>query len=1103
MRSASGALAIVLGLLALASATAFAQAACEGTGAVFDSVEGLVEINRGGSGDWIPAVVGYELCSGDSFRVGPTARASVRLRDGSGIRLESNARARWSPTEDPERSLWEIIRGRIFIISRDPLKLDFTTPFSNAGLEGTEFIVDVTDGATEIVVIEGAVSMQNALGTVTVAAGERGVATAGAPVVVTGAADYLESLDWARDFSPLWRLPAIEPDQEPSADQANDAAFYANRAAQRLNRGQRSAAEADLARALDLDPSNPFALAFADLVSMEFPGSSIAALAAQFRAPNPDPTLALLTEAVERQNAQDWTGARESLEQAVESDSENVFAWAELAETCLALDDFPGAQSAARRAIELDPELALAHTVLGFVQLADFDYALAISSFERAIVLDQSAPLPHLGLGDVRHRLGEHDAGRREYELAVLLDPADPVLRSYGATVYHDERLELLAASQVGLAKTLDATEPTAYLFNTLIRQSTNMPVDALREFNQAAALNYDRPMFRSTLLLDADPAVSNAGLGRVFSTLGYDRLALAAGVEAIQGATRNHAGYRLLADTYAAFPRYQYARLNELWVSQLLQPLNTTSLPPQLAEPNLFILDSAGPAALSFNEFNPLQSSNHWTVQGAATYGGNDTRGENLTLSGIQDRISFSIGQYGFETDGFRENNDVESDVANVFMQIRPNAITSWIGELRSSEVEKGDLRQLFNEDLYNPLVRDILSVDSLRLGMHRRLGEVGDVLAAVHLREGRQDVSFGPSFGVSGSFEGEMLDVQHRYRRDRWQLTTGANVATDDMTDTIRTSVTLPFPPFLFESVNVTEVRSEFRSAYAYSDFRLSESVTLTFGGSFDELEGRDGLQEEFNPKLGLAFTPNSRTTLRAAAFSTLQGNNISKEIVQPRLEPTTVAGFNQFFFGATGDEVERYALALDRRLSPDLSYGVEISRRDIETGIVVVTPPADPLVMRIETAEDSGRAYVYWTIDSALAFSAELQADVFDNNGLVLGEAYSRLETLRLPVQLRYFHSNGFGAGIRATYADQSGVFTEEVLGPGGIETIVAPGEDRFWVFDANLTYRLRGRRGMLNLTMHNFLDEDFHFQDLDPENPRIMPDRLISFGFTLAL
>jgi outer membrane receptor protein involved in Fe transport len=103
----------------------------------------------------------------------------------------------------------------------------------------------------------------------------------------------------------------------------------------------------------------------------------------------------------------------------------------------------------------------------------------------------------------------------------------------------------------------------------------------------------------------------------------------------------------------------------------------------------------------------------------------------------------------------------------------------------------------------------------------------------------------------------------------------------------------------------------------------------------------------------------------------------------------------------------------------------------------------------------------------------------------------------------MQLKYFHANGISTGVRVTYADQSGDFGEELGGPGGIENTLVYDEDRFWVVDASLTYRLSGRRGMLNLNVHNLFDKDYHFQDLDPENPRIMPDRLVAVGFTLAL
>jgi hypothetical protein len=517
-----------------------------------------------------------------------------------------------------------------------------------------------------------------------------------------------------------------------------------------------------------------------------------------------------------------------------------------------------------------------------------------------------------------------------------------------------------------------------------------------------------------------------------------------------------------------------------------------------------MFILDTAGPGTVAHSEFHPLLASNHLTVQGSATIGGNDTHGEQLTFSGINDRISFSTGFYGFESEGFRPNNDIDTRVGNVLVQYRPSATLSLIGELRSTEVEKGDLKLLFHDDNFNPNLRDHESFDTLRLGMHRQFGENGDLLAMLQLQDSATAFTIGPSVSTRLDADDEVVDLQHLYRLDRWQLTTGISLFGRDMHEANAIRFELPDPPFLIEQFIENDVSTEHMSAYVYSDHQVTNAVTLTLGASVDELEDRGETQSAFNPKLGMSWTPNSRTTVRAAAFGVLHSPEATKVNILPRLEPTAVAGFNQFYYGSTGDEVARYGVGIDRRLSPDLSYGVELSRRDVDTSIFVLDSSLNISAFPIDASEDSLRVYAYWTFDDSLAFSAELQGDVFDNSGYVLQDGYARLETYRLPLEFRYFRSGGFGAGLRLTYVDQSGDFGESTPVPGaGIVSTLFFDQDRFWVADANLTYRLRGRRGILNLTMHNLLDEEFNFQDLDPDNPRIMPDRLVSFGFTLAL
>lgn len=61
---------------------------------------------------------------------------------------------------------------------------------------------------------------------------------------------------------------------------------------------------------------------------------------------------------------------------------------------------------------------------------------------------------------------------------------------------------------------------------------------------------------------------------------------------------------------------------------------------------------------------------------------------------------------------------------------------------------------------------------------------------------------------------------------------------------------------------------------------------------------------------------------------------------------------------------------------------------------------------------------------------------------------------------------------------------------------------PGDDQFWVVDASLGYRLPKRWGIIEIEAKNLLDEEFKFQDTDPSNPEIFPERLILVKLTLA-
>jgi outer membrane receptor protein involved in Fe transport len=86
------------------------------------------------------------------------------------------------------------------------------------------------------------------------------------------------------------------------------------------------------------------------------------------------------------------------------------------------------------------------------------------------------------------------------------------------------------------------------------------------------------------------------------------------------------------------------------------------------------------------------------------------------------------------------------------------------------------------------------------------------------------------------------------------------------------------------------------------------------------------------------------------------------------------------------------------------------------------------------------------------------------------------------------------------LRATGVHQEGIFATAPTVPGPDQ--YEPGEDRFWVVDTTLGFRLPNRRGSVSLGVNNLLDEEFAFQDIDPENPSIMPERMGYVRFTVA-
>jgi outer membrane receptor protein involved in Fe transport len=471
------------------------------------------------------------------------------------------------------------------------------------------------------------------------------------------------------------------------------------------------------------------------------------------------------------------------------------------------------------------------------------------------------------------------------------------------------------------------------------------------------------------------------------------------------------------------------------------------------------------------------------------------------VVATGVHERLTYSVGHFGYATDGFRDNNDFDSDLRSAFVQYRPTDRHSLQLELRASDIEKGDLRLLFDPNNFNAVLRQHESNDRLRIGTASQVGRNGVLLGAVSYEEGSGFSRAGSEFRVDTDWDESISEISFLSRAGRWQLQTGFSYLERDQQDLSELRITIPFPPFTVDVTETLETQLRQLAAYGYAQYAVTDRIVATFGGSYDALEGQVQLDErQFNPKLGLTWRLGTDTTLRLAALRTLQGPFVSKQNIQPRLEPTQVAGFNQFFFGAEGEEAERYGIGIDHSFSASVHAGAEISARDLQSPVTLVLPDSPiPVASIVPIAESFRRAYAYWMPNERLAAGIEYQYEHIDNRGLVLSDGIAELTTQRLPLRLKVFAPWGFSAGVTATFVDQRGDFGGQFF---GTEEPTVPGEDTFWVVDGSLSYRLPNRRGLLALGVYNLFDQEFRFQDTDPESPTIMPERLLAFRFTLA-
>jgi hypothetical protein len=341
---------------------------------------------------------------------------------------------------------------------------------------------------------------------------------------------------------------------------------------------------------------------------------------------------------------------------------------------------------------------------------------------------------------------------------------------------------------------------------------------------------------------------------------------------------------------------------------------------------------------------------------------------GDEAALSGIYNEFSFSFGQLHYETNGFRQDNDIKHNIYNVFAQYEISPDVNFQAEYRHRETEHGDLELRGKSDIFDNTYRRKLEQDSYRYGLKVSPAQHSDLIFSfIHANRTESISQFDGFANLLGKTYSYDFEVQHLFHNRLGNTITGGGMYHTE--NDVASRFLLPNPICPSSKLScLSDYNTTQYFGYFYSNFKLLDNLTLTSGLSFDHYRDNKAQAQaelnELNPKFGFLWQANNFLTLRGAVFKSVKSAIVDNQILQP----TQIAGFNQFFDDLNGTVAWQYGVGLDTNLQKDIYTGIEVYKRDLKI-------PKD-INFYENTEEELYRLYIDWTALTNLAINSEFR-------------------------------------------------------------------------------------------------------------------------------
>lgn len=942
-----------LGLLAIFSAPAQVGPPAGGTNSLLLVIQGTVEVAQGERGAWTPGRINQQLSPGDRVRTRERSRATLYLANGMTVQ-----KGELSEFEIPPSRGVNFKPGLFHILNRNPKKgWEFNLRGVTAAIRGTDFLVRVNEQTSEIIVLDGAVSLNNGTDEIIVGAREQGTVGNGGQLQKTPVVEAVNNLiQWFLYYPGILDVEELNlPDGERNvlaasllayqrgdlraADQtfpwatpppSDDARAY--RASLLLNAGQ-----VEQARALiDAGPT-PAARALQRLIA-----------AVKFQTLDGTPPPASASEWLAESYYQQSRGKLELALAAAQASTNRApkfgFALARVAELEFSFGRTAVARAAVERSLELSPANAQAVALRGFLFAAQNSIPNALAEFDRAIALDATLGNAWLGRGLCLFRRGRAAEGLRALHVAAALEPQRSVLRSYLGKAFAQTGDEDHARRELGLARDLDVNDPTSWLYSALLNQESSRLNEAVGDLEISRELNDRRGLYRSRQLLDQDRAVRSANLATIYRDAGLFDVGLREASRAVVDDYANFSSHLFLANSYTELTdpslvtlRYETAAFSEYLLANLLSPVGASTLSRYVSQQEygkLFERDRLGFSSRTF-----YSSQGDWQQEGSqyGTFG----------------NTAYAVDGIYRSFNGTRHNNDLEQTVLSAQFKQQLTLKDSIYFQAIRDESESGDLGQYY--DHYGTvggrsnklgLARPSRSLrveseqePNVFLGYHREWSPGSHTLFLAARLDGELDVvsasrrvltlgrnqpgqvvftTRGNSDLFSQSYSGDLAiystELQQIWQTERHTFIAGGRWQTGDFDgrtrlDYLRDEQGSTMRALLYNTPAArqnTDGDFDRLTAYAYHHWRVVEPLWISAGLALDQMtypENAFGApisknhrdEEQASPKAGFIWTPDEVTSVRGAYTRSLGGFSYDQSV---RLEPTQVAGFNQAF-------------------------------------------------------------------------------------------------------------------------------------------------------------------------------------------------------------